>query len=227
VPLQAVVFDFYGTLTPGRSGDAQRLARVEQAAALGVEVEAFDAELTATVHERFTGAGGSIAGSLRWVCTRLGARPSEEQVAHATQVRRAAERRFGEPRPGAVEVLQALRDRGLRVGLISDCSAELPEYFADLPVAPYIDAAVFSFVTGERKPHAANYLHCCARLGVEPVQCLYVGDGGSNELPGAGAVGMRAVHLAVEAESGGVVYGRHDAWDGETITALEQVLDLL
>jgi putative hydrolase of the HAD superfamily len=225
--LRAVAFDFYGTLTEGRSPDAQRRARVVQAAALGVDVDAFDDELTTTVHERFTGAGGDVAGSLRWVAARIGAQPTEAQLAEAARVRLAAERAFGEPRPDAVPVLRAVRERGLRVGLVSDCSAELPEYFADLPIAPYVDAPVFSFVTGERKPAAANYLTCCAQLVVEPAECLYVGDGGSDELAGARAVGMRAVHLNVAAESGGVVYGRHDAWDGETISSLQQVVGLL
>lgn len=225
--LRAVVFDFYGTLTAGRSDDAQRRARVAQADVLGVDADAFDAELTATVHERFSGAGGSIAGSLRWVCSRVGAQPSDAQLAEASRVRLAAERGFGDPRPAAVDVLRGVHELGLRVGLISDCSAELPEYFADLPIAPFVDATVFSFVTGERKPDAPNYLNCCAQLRVEPHECLYVGDGGSNELAGAHAVGMRAVHLDVEAEAGGVVYGRHTEWHGTTITALEQVLDLL
>ena len=38
---------------------------------------------------------------------------------------------------------------------------------------------------------------------------------------------MRAVHLAAPADTGGVVYERHVAWDGETITALAQVLELV
>jgi putative hydrolase of the HAD superfamily len=225
--LAAVIFDFYGTLAPGRSGDEQARARADQAAALGVDPDRFDAELTATVHERFSGAGGDVAGSLAWIARRIGAEPAPEAVAAAARVRLAAERTFGEPRPEAVEVLQAVRERGLRIGLISDCSAELPTYFADLPIAPYVEATVFSFVTGQRKPAPANYRLCCAELDVAPAQCLYVGDGGSNELAGARDVGMRAVHLAIEAEQGGVVYGRHRAWDGETITALPQVLDLL
>lgn len=225
--LRAVVFDFYGTLSPGRNEAEQARARAAQASALGMDFDRFDAELTATVPQRFTGAGGDVAGSLDWVCRRLGVEPPREAVAQAAAVRLAAERRFGEPRPDAVPVLRELRARGLRIGLISDCSAELPAYFADLPIAPYVDAAVFSFVTGHRKPAPENYLLCCSRLGVQPADCVYVGDGGSNELPGARAVGMRAVHLAVEAEAGGVVYGRHDAWDGEVVTSLSAVLDLV
>jgi putative hydrolase of the HAD superfamily len=225
--LAAVVFDFYGTLSPGRTDDAQVRARAAQAEALGLEPAAFDAEMTATVDERFRGAGGTVPGSLRWVAARLGATPTDEQIDVAAGVRLAAERSFGEPRAEAADVLGALRDRGLRIGLISDCSAELPEYFPELPIAPYIDAPVFSFVTGVRKPEPANYLACCAALGVAPADTLYVGDGGSNELDGAQRAGLRPVLLDVESERGGVVYGRHLTWDGERITALGQVLDLV
>ena len=221
--IRAVVFDFYGTLAPGRAPQEQWAAREQQAAALGVDVEAFDAVLTETYRERFAGAGGSIDGSLRWVCERLGVEVDDARLAHAAAVRLATERGFGEPRPEATDVLGAVRADGLRVGLISDCSAELPEYFADLPIAPLVDVPVFSFVTGHTKPAPENYLACSAALGVEPGECVYVGDGGSDELAGATAVGMHAVHLAVPGERGGLVYGRHAAWDGDVVTALSQV----
>lgn len=219
----AVVFDFYGTLTPGRSGAAQRAARDAQAHALGLDPDAFDAELTATVDLRFRGAGDDVAGSLLWVARRLGVEPAPDAVRRAAELRLASERAFGEPRPEAAGVLRALRDCDLRIGVISDCSAELPLYFPDLPIAPFVDAPVFSFVTGARKPEPANYLACCAALDAQPAQCLYVGDGGSDELAGARAVGMRAVHLAVPTEAGGIVYGRHTSWDGETISSLSAV----
>lgn len=225
--MPAVVFDFYGTLTPGRTAEAQRNARRAQAMALGVDPDAYDAELTATVDERFRGAGGDVVGSLRWVTARLGLDVAPTYLDRGAALRLENERTFGEPRPEAVDVLRAISARGLPIGLVSDCSAELPVYFGDLPVAPFVQAPVFSFVTGSRKPEPDNYLHCCAALGVAPQDCLYVGDGGSDELAGAREVGMRAVHLDVFEDTAGVVYGRHSTWDGERITELRQVLDLL
>lgn len=225
--IAAVVFDFYGTLTPGRRLADQVAARHEQAAALGIDPARFDAELTATVDERFRGAGGDVVGSLRWVAERLGASPTDEAVLEAARRRLASEQRFGATRPEAAAVMRALRERGLRIGVISDCSAELPTYFPSLPVAPYVDAAVFSFITGHRKPAPQNYLACCAQLGVEPASCLYVGDGGSDELAGARAVGMRPVYLAVADEVEAVVYGRHASWDGEVVGSLAEVLELV
>lgn len=225
--MKAVIFDFYGTLTPGRSDADQAAARTAQAVALGVDAARLDAEMTATVTERFTGAGGSIEGSLAWVCERIGARPSPAQLAEAARVRLAAETGFGQLRPEAVPVLTTLRERGLRIGMVSDCSAELPRYFPGLAVAPLVDAPVFSFVLGVKKPAAAIFLGCCTALEVEPQECLYIGDGGSNELVGARDVGMRAVHLAVPGEGGGVVYGRHASWNGEVVTSLTDVPGLL
>ena len=226
-PLRAVVFDFYGTLTAGRTAEVQLASRTAQAEALGVDPAAFDAELTATVDARFRGAGGDVRGSLAWLCDRLGATPDPSQLDAGAAVRLTWEREFGEPRPDAVGVLAQLQSRGLRIGVISDCSAELPVYFPDLPIAPHVDAAVFSSVTGHRKPEPANYVTCCELLGVRPVDCLYIGDGGSDELAGARAVGMRPVHLRIPAEQESVVYDRHVGWDGESITALPEVLTLL
>ena len=225
--MKAVVFDFYGTLSPGRTEHEQSAARLAQAGALGVDAAALDAEMTATVTERFTGAGGSIEGSLAWVCARIGAHPSPQQLAEAARVRLVCERSFGRPRPEAVPVLTALRAAGLRIGVVSDCSAELPQYFPDLPIAPLVDAPVFSFVLGVKKPAAAIFLACCSALDVDPGECLYVGDGGSNELPGARDTGMRAVHLDVAGEQGATVYGRHTSWDGEVITSLADVTGLI
>lgn len=226
--VRAVVFDFYGTLTPGRSDVEQSQVRQAQAEALGVDPAAYDAELTATVDQRFRGAGGSVAGSLAWVAARLGVQPADDALAAAASVRLASERGFGTPRPEVVGLLTALRERGLRIGVVSDCSAELPEYFGRLPVAPLVDAAVFSFVEGVKKPDPAIYRACCARLGVAPAECLYVGDGGSDELNGALRVGMRPVLLAAAGEEAGVVYGRHAAaWAGERVASLTDVPALL
>ncbi len=51
-------------------------------------------------------------------------------------------------------------------------------------------------VIGLVKPDPAIYQLACQRLGVIPEDCRYVGDGGSNELTGADASGMRAVLIA-------------------------------
>ena len=99
-------------------------------------------------------------------------------------------------RADAVPVLAALRQRGLRTGVISDCTHELPAFLPQLAVAPLLDVRVFSVQVGRCKPDPALYLAACQRLGLAPGDCLYVGDGGSQELTGAERAGMTAVRLA-------------------------------
>ena len=43
------------------------------------------------------------------------------------------------------------------------------------------------------KPEKEIFYRCMNRLGVQPEECLYVGDGGSQELETACGLGMQAV----------------------------------
>jgi putative hydrolase of the HAD superfamily len=226
VDIAAVVFDFFGTLTPGRSPQAQAAARVEQARALGVDAAAFDAALNDSYRERFRGETGDVEQSLALLARRLGFRPSKSARAAAARIRLAAERRFGEPRAEAVALLQALRQRGLQVGLISDCSAELPIYFAELAIAPLVDAAVFSCLTGTLKPdpHLPDLLSAARRASRG--QLVRRGRWQQRAARRQGG-GHASGHLDVAVERGDVVYGRHGGLDGDMIESLLELLPLI
>lgn len=57
----------------------------------------------------------------------------------------------------------------------------------------FFDAVCLSFDEGIQKPDPAMFERCIERLGVEADACLYVGDGGSNELEAAQRLGMQVV----------------------------------
>ena len=65
-----------------------------------------------------------------------------------------------------------------------------------------VDAVSFSCVLGTRKPHERNYLSVTEELGVDARSCVCVGDGGSQELSGALALGMRPILLGDPRERG-------------------------
>mgnify|MGYP001047991943 CR=1 FL=1 len=68
-------------------------------------------------------------------------------------------------------------------------------YTEVMPVikAVIFDAVCLSFDEGIQKPDPAIFERCIERLGVEADACLYVGDGGSNELEAAQRLGMQVV----------------------------------
>ncbi|WP_090797282.1 HAD family hydrolase [Asanoa ishikariensis] len=220
--LRAVVFDFFGTLTRSvhRGPEHLEIARI-----LGCDARVMVSLLDATYYRRASGELGSAEDNLRWIATRAGADPSDDAVRAALDCRFRALCRDTELRDEAVPVLWALRLRGLRTALISDCTHELPALLPGLAVAPLLDIAVFSVEEGVCKPDPSIYLAACQRLGVAPAECLYVGDGGSHELTGAAEVGMTAVRLAAPDLADHLVFAADVGWCGRSVTGLVDVLD--
>jgi putative hydrolase of the HAD superfamily len=173
------------------AANARRLA-----AALGVPADALLTVLDESFPERITGALGDIRHTLQVLASRLDARPSDDQLTEASRVRREVQESMFVLRPEALSVLRQLRAAGLKIGVLSDCTSELPDAWDRLPLAGLVDAPVFSCVEGMRKPDPRLFRTVAANLRSEPVECLYVGDGGGRELTGASDVGMRAVLLA-------------------------------
>ncbi|MDR2686572.1 MAG: HAD-IA family hydrolase [Oscillospiraceae bacterium] len=96
-------------------------------------------------------------------------------------------------RPEILDTLRALKGRGHRLCLVSNADAIDALPWTATPLAPLFDEAVFSCDVHLQKPDPAIYLLAAGRLGARPEDCVFVGDGGSNELAGAKAVGMRTV----------------------------------
>jgi putative hydrolase of the HAD superfamily len=91
-------------------------------------------------------------------------------------------------------LLEALRDRGLKLGLVSN--ALDPPYLlhrdlADFGVAERLDVAVFSSEVGRRKPDPAIFRRALDALGVAPERALMVGDRVAIDIAGARALGMK------------------------------------
>lgn len=221
--LAAVIFDFFGTLTESVHRDERDAGHAQVAAALGVPADRFRDELHRSWPERACGRYGDVEATLRRIARDCGAEPDERQVQHAAAVRRAGQRSYLRLRAETVPTLQALRRRGLAIGLVSDCTHELVEEWPALPTARLVDQAVFSVVEGVKKPDPEIFGRVCTRLGVAPEDCLYVGDGDSRELPGAAAVGMRPVRLAAPDHRDGHVFEPVD-WDGPSVSALTELL---
>lgn len=191
--MKAVIFDFFGTLTDPSAESGRRATFEATATALGVPPDAFYSAMSETFDERATGRFGDTRATLQAMALRCGVSPTEATLDRAVTAQLAGAAEVRRPRPGVLDVLAALRTRGFRLGLLSDCSSELAESWPTTPYAPFLDAAVFSWQEGYRKPDRRLYATAAARLGVPPESCWYVGDGGSREHGGAAAAGMRPI----------------------------------
>lgn len=221
---QAVVFDFFGTLTRSVRRGPQH---ADIARALGCDPDVVLSVLDRTFQVRARGHLGSAEATLRWVTEQAGGRPRTAQLQAAVPARVNALKADTRLRHDAESVLRAIKCRGLRTALISDCTHELPAFLPSLPIAPLLDVNVFSVEVGRCKPDPLIYLEACWRMRVAPEECLYVGDGGSRELTGAAAVGMTAVRLAAPDLSDHLVFNADEDFAGPSVPSLTAVLDLL
>jgi len=223
---RAVVFDYFGTLTRTIIAMTTDTERDAVGAALGVDPVALEDQWRASYLARSTGRTGDLTATMRAMAKAVGGDPTDAGLAEAVRVRRTAYLRAAQPRPDAVDVLRSLKADGLRLAVVSDCSDELVDLWPRLSVSAYVDTPVFSAIVGRRKPDPEMYGTACTGLGVEPGECVYVGDGGSGELTGAQAFGMRPVLLADDDWAVGHRYDQ-DTWDGPVINRLADVRTIL
>lgn len=90
-------------------------------------------------------------------------------------------------------LLDALRERGLRLGLVSnafDPAWLLHEDLERMGLAERLDVAVFSSEVGVRKPHPEIFRRALVALEVVPERALFVGDNRNADIRGAKALGM-------------------------------------
>ncbi len=215
--VRAVLFDFFNTLTqavsrgPGHAAIAQLL---------GCDPTAWVAALDRSFMDRARGSYGPAVQGLRRIATEAGGRPSLAQVMAAIEARVDVVRADAVLRPDAIPTLLTLRSLGLRTAVISDCWFELPIFLPRTPLARLLDTQVYSVAVGATKPDPAMYLTACEALGVEPAECVYVGDGGSHELTGAQLTGMTAVRLAAPDLGRHLTFEADADWIGPVITSL-------
>ena len=92
-----------------------------------------------------------------------------------------------------IPMLNSLKERGIKIGLISNCFSEEAGVIRKSILYPYFDAFILSYEQGMEKPDAEIYKRCLEKLMLQADECLYVGDGGSYELEAAREIGMNVV----------------------------------
>src|SRR5919197_81667 len=97
--------------------------------------------------------------------------------------------------PDVMDILQALKGRGLITGVISNWDIRLGPLLEGLGLRPYFDHVVLSAVVGWEKPHPRIFESALQLAGVPPARVLHVGDNYQQDVVGARQVGIYAVWL--------------------------------
>lgn len=128
--------------------------------------------------------------------------------------------------PEILPMMKELGERGIRIGLISNCYYEERDVIRESVLFPYFDVACFSCELGMKKPDEGIFEVCGRNLDVLPEECLYIGDGGSMELETAGKCGMYPIQATWYLKEGVMQPAKRKPEFLEAKTPLE-VLDFL
>jgi putative hydrolase of the HAD superfamily len=98
--------------------------------------------------------------------------------------------------PDTRDTLATLRERGYRLGLLSNTWWAADWHNADLAahgLAGLLDELVYTSDLPRSKPHPSVFHEVASRLGVAPEACVMIGDRQIDDVSGARAIGMRAI----------------------------------
>jgi len=225
----AVIFDLFGTLIANydRSHYFTVIERMGDAA--GADPIEFRKLWRECYVERLTGVFADESENIRWVCDQLSVTTDAARIERSNQVYREFALPFlMSPRESVLETLSALKKRGIKTGLLSDCGPWVPGTWQESPFANLIDFPVYSSTSGMKKPAATLYQKAADGLSTKPNECMYVADGNGEELVVARQLGMRAVKIEPWNEPGSTPDADYsNQWDGETVDDLSELLEML
>ena len=223
----AVIFDLFGTLVDDFVASVGQF-HSELAAALEVPVEQFMRLWRETSEMRTIGVFQTVEASLEYVCGAIGSTVSTDQMKNAVEIRLRQIRPALEPRPNAIAMLTRLRNEGYKIGLLSNCSIEMPILWPETAFADLIDSAIFSSRERLKKPDPRIYHLACERLGVTPECSLYVADGENHELATAAKIGMHSVLiLNPSRDNRRELFREAREWQATTIGDFAEILELV
>lgn len=199
--LEAVIFDWGGTITPWHTVDVHEQWRVfaRGAGAIGCsQTELADALARAEESAWAAGRADGVSARLSDILASVGLLDDDPRT-HAGV---AAYRQFWEPHtfthPDIAGLWEGLRDDGIRVGVLSNTIWDRGYHrgiFERDEVVHLVDADVYSSETPWVKPRREIFLAAAAALGVEPGACVYVGDRSYEDVHGPQSAGMRAIWI--------------------------------
>ena len=126
------------------------------------------------------------------------------------------------PYPETIDTLSALRQAGIKIGVLTDVAYGMDNRFSLQDIAAlsdFIDIALTSVDVGYRKPNSAGFQKLMSALHVSPAEMMYVGDE-QKDIIGANQLGITSV-LVNRTESA------FDYDQTHTIKSLRGILELI
>jgi HAD superfamily hydrolase (TIGR01549 family) len=213
--IEAITFDWYGTLATNRQKIGRGKLFSQYLASCGLRAAPWEHRMLYDVFEHYGAAykpGLSIEEKrLFWVefAKRLFHRAqvsgctTDEMPSHAVAIRdifgSGAFELYADVRP----VLNILKQRDMRLAIISNWPRGLDCFCHEMDVSHFFDTVISSAEIGFEKPDPRIFGEAVRRLGLDPRRVIHVGDTVDEDIVGAVGAGIRAILI-----------DRHNIYDG-------------
>lgn len=221
----AIFFDIDDTLyDSSRQSTYARAHAIEAMIDAGLPVD--EKTAAATLDSVIKQHGSNYPYHYNQLLTELGLDPNPHVVAAGIVAYHSVKLAYLRPFEETMPALLALRDRGYRLGIITNgLAVKQWEKLIRLGLQHVFHGVAISEEIGSEKPAADIFHHACRQLAVEPAASMFVGNHPDSDITGANRVGMTSIR---------VLKGKYrdrpaQTPDGEadhTIESLGQLLDL-
>lgn len=198
--IRAVFLDAGNTLFRERSTRPALYAEVSSSFGGSDDADEVRSALDAIMRELPNSVEGHYRYSLAWfrafndrVLGACGVPEARHDAAHEQLARRFTDPASYQVFDEVPEVLALLRERGVRLGVVSNWSEHLPELLGGLGLSEAVDFVVTSADLRTEKPERAIFERALFRAGAAAEEAVHVGDHFENDVRGALNAGMRAV----------------------------------
>lgn len=100
------------------------------------------------------------------------------------------------PMPGVMEILSAIRELGLIVGVVSNWHSSLHEILDRHGLSKQVDFVLTSAAAGRKKPHRDIFHQALARAGVRADETIHIGDSWDDDIEGGRAAGLAVIYVS-------------------------------
>ena len=131
------------------------------------------------------------------------------------------------PLPEAHLVLRYLKDKNLKLGIISNFDYRLYRILEGLDLRPFFDNVTISSEAGYAKPAGQIFATALSALGVVGDEAVHIGDSEHMDVRGAQDAGLRAILIDVGNRDVGKTGAPTIARGGARVSSLAQMIEVM
>lgn len=197
--VKAVVFDMFETLVT--YFDSKRYKGTEIAADINISEKKFREIWDATETDRTL--GHRSFDSVIYEILKANNKYSESLFNHIIcERKKSINEVFNHMNYQIVPMLKKIKDGRYKIGLVTNCYIEEAEEIKKSALFEFFDITCFSCELGVKKPDIEIFKRCLEGLGIQESECLYIGDGGCEELETVTNMGIKSVQATWYLKSG-------------------------